>query len=160
MGVSHLMKQVIFACLFAVAAFQLADARRGSNGKGRGKGKGGKGGAHAEKMTEMCENPEKGSDIAFKCNCFSIMKIKKDDRSEEQQAAAKECLEKRKERKDERKEEKKENKENKDAEASDDDSESDKKQSWKSRVKACRQARKAIKEGHANEQQISFAEEK
>merc|ERR1719197_1940355 len=42
----------------------------------------------------MCENAEEGSDIAFKCNCFAIMKTKKEDRTEEQQAAAKECLEK------------------------------------------------------------------
>merc|ERR1719219_638510 len=44
----------------------------------------------------MCENPEEGSDIAFKCNCFAIMKVKKEDRSEEQQATAKACMEKQK----------------------------------------------------------------
>merc|ERR1712110_580555 len=139
-------KQVIFACLFAVVAFQMTEARRGSKGKGRGKG--GKGG-RGDKMSEMCENAEEGSDAAFKCNCFAVMKVKRDDRSEEQKATAKACMEKRKEKM----QDKKENKEN------NSESSEDKKQSWKSKVKACRQARKAIKGGHATDDEKAFAEE-
>merc|ERR1712110_304789 len=39
------------------------------------------------------------------------------------------------------------------------DASEDKKQSWKSKVKACRQARKAIKGGHATDSEKAYAEE-
>ena len=43
---------------------------------------------------------------AFKCSCFAVMKVKRDERSDEQKALAKECMAKRKEHKDSKKEEK------------------------------------------------------
>merc|ERR1711990_503595 len=132
------MKQIILACVFAVAAFQLADAKRGNKGKGRGKGKGGKEGG---KMSALCEAAEEGSDMAFKCSCFAVMKVKRDERTEEQMATAKECMAKRKE--------KKENKKNNDDSSDSSDSGEKKKGGWKSKVKACRRAKKAIKDGHA-----------
>merc|ERR1739848_957431 len=103
-------------------------------------------------MGALCEAAEEGSDMAFKCSCHAVMRVKKSERSEEQAALAKECMAKRKE--------KKEDKKNDDNEDSGSDSgDKKKKGSWKAKVKACRRAKKAIKDGHASEEQTAFAEE-
>merc|ERR1711972_748889 len=146
---AYTMKQIILACVFAVVAFQLADAKKGNKGKGRGKGQRG------DKKSAICEEAEEGSEMAFKCSCFAVMKVKRDERSDEQKALAKECMAKRKEHKESKKEEK---------ETSSSDEDSEKKENkfkagWKSKVKACRRAKKAIKDGHATEKQTAFAEE-
>merc|ERR1712178_332087 len=74
---------------------QLAEARRGNKGKGRGKGKGGKEAeSFKDKMEEACGSAEEGSDLAFKCGCFAVMKVKREDRTEEQKATAKACMDK------------------------------------------------------------------
>ena len=84
------------------------------------------------------------SDMAFKCSCLAVMKTPIKERTEEQKATGKACREKRKEK----------------VEAGDKTDVSEEKvQKWKSRVKACRNIRKAVKEGHAEEDKIAWAEE-
>merc|ERR1712127_575184 len=136
------MKQVIFACLLAVVAINSVDARRGNKGKGRGKGKDAETG---EKMNEICKTAEVGSDMAFKCSCLAVMKTPIKERTDEQKATGKACREKRKEK----------------IEAAGDKTgvKEQKVQKWKARVKACRNIRKAIKEGHAEPEKEAWAAE-
>ena len=82
--------------------------------------------------------------MAFKCSCLAVMKTPFKERTEEQKATGKACREKRKEK----------------VEAGDKTDESEEKvQKWKSRVKACRNIRNAVKEGNAEEDKIAWAEE-
>merc|ERR1712127_1068869 len=139
------MKQVIFACLLAVVAINSVDAKRGNKGKGRDKGKDAETG---EKMTEICKTAEVGSDMAFKCSCLAVMKTPVKDRTDEQKATGKDCREKRKEKMEA-------------ASAAGDKTEvtGEKVQKWKAKVKACRNIRKANKEGHAEADKLAWAEE-
>ena len=47
---------------------------------------------------EVCEKAESDEDAAFRCNCWKVMKVKKDDRSDDQKQQAQACYEKRKEK--------------------------------------------------------------
>merc|ERR1712072_129368 len=85
------MKQILLAGLFAVAAFEMAEARRG------GKIKGGRGEKMEAVMSKMCQNVEEGSKMEFKCNCYALKELGKDNWNEEQQAAAQVCKDKMKE---------------------------------------------------------------
>merc|ERR1712127_127348 len=136
------MKQVIFACLLAVVAINSVDAKRGNKGKGRGKGKDAETG---ENMTEICKTAEVGSDMAFKCSYLAVMKTPMKDRTDEQKATGEDCREKRKEK----------------MEAAGDKTgvKEQKVQKWKQRVKACRNIREAVKEGHAEPEQEAWAAE-
>ena len=47
---------------------------------------------------EVCENAENDEDAAFRCNCWQVMKVKKDKRTDDQKQQAQACYEKRKEK--------------------------------------------------------------
>merc|ERR1712127_568907 len=98
-----------------------------------------------EKMNEICKTAEVGSDMAFKCSCLAVMKTPIKERTDEQKATGKACREKRKEK----------------IEAAGDKTgvKEQKVQKWKARVKACRNIRKAIKEGHAEPEKEAWSAE-
>ena len=47
---------------------------------------------------EVCEKAESDEDAAFRCNCWKVMKVKKDNRTDDQKQQAQACYEKRKEK--------------------------------------------------------------
>ena len=75
---------MILVSLFALIAISSVDAKKGKAGKS---GKGGKG-----SMKAKCENAEEGSKIATRCECWKLIKVEKNDRTDEQAAQIEACF--------------------------------------------------------------------